>query len=256
MKNKLIIISILTALLLTLGGFAYILKTPSFVAPPDSPLALHKGKVFYLPDVSISTTTVNVPTVPLSTTPQETTWKTYTDEKYGFEFQYPPSHRIGKIKTDGPERVQIGNSIMLRSTESNDKRAIYIYLSLMKDIGYNPSAISLEDYETDYGGWYAKTVIRSSERVQVNNAEAVRQWYSSGGLLYNVRQKKRVFGASGEYQNDNWFRYVFFDQKDNFIILKTSEASVDEYGKESWKIGTIISKELLDDIAKTFRFIE
>ncbi len=242
MKKELVIISILTTLLfIIVGSFIYIQKTST-----------SSVEIASLGDSLSTTTAVVIPSSPLPVSSQEEDWKTYTSKKYGFEFQYPPSRQIVEIKTDGPERVQIRDSIGIFPINRNDNRAIYIYLPISKDVGYNPSATSLEDYETDYDSLYGQVMIHSTERVQVNTIKSIKQIYTAWFWSYDVNGKEIKSFMNNEYDNGNWLRYVFFDKKDNFVILKAYTDS-DERMK---KLGKQTSEKLLDDIAKTFRFVE
>jgi len=105
----------------------------------------------------------------------------------------------------------------------------------------NPSAKTLDDYETDYPISAARmgtalvhgatvkiriveTVhVLSNAKLLINNIPMLRQRYSVGRWLLDS-DGNSIFDDSGDTEVDNELRYVFFDGK-RFVILSSGDSS-------------------------------
>lgn len=139
----------------------------------------------------------------------------FVNQKYGFEFQYPENYKIGGLTNEGtPIKDAFGVSYQYFVMDS-PVSAVAIFIPQSDDSAHmNPNAKSLDDYKKNYktkGSYPFNVVIESSEDVVINSISALKQVYSAS------REGDDLQGA------EHTTRYVFFDGKDKFVILRGDE---------------------------------
>src|SRR5665213_163429 len=99
-----ILLAVILAIVVVAGVGIWLFKSKSQFTPTQTTSNQAQG---------VTSTTESLPTV-LNAVAVSSTWKTYTNAEYGFQFQYPPQLSV----TAGPEvsgmiRVIVGGSVII-----------------------------------------------------------------------------------------------------------------------------------------------
>ena len=190
-QGNLIIGSLIITLLLLVGGvYSYLNKKD-----------LKRSDV----DINKSATSSGNQTV--SETPIDNL-KKFKSDKYGFEFEYPEKYKISGLSFEG---FVIEGGIYV--SDDNGGGITIFPPTTNEDPGgkhINPKATSLEDYEKDYkDGNNIEVSIHGQEKLVINGFPALKQ---------------RIYAPEFIDGYTETTRYVIFDGKNKFIILKGNES--------------------------------
>lgn len=162
-------------------------------------------------------------------------WKEYTNEKYGFKLMIPNEMTVTQGFRSG--KTVFTDSILLGGWD--------VYLPSSLDPNGNPNAKSLEDYKKDYQGNKYFVHINDQAEIKVNGVSALKQVYSSGEIIDGVFKIEDMFGADQE------IRYVLFDGKNKIIILPVSVG----WSQDRKSRDYVTTNKFLDTVVSTFEFI-
>ena len=177
-------------------------------------------------------TTSQVPTV---STDQITNFKTYRNDKYGFEVSYPSDYKTYSVNTEGvlhPDSILF--SLISIPSRGPTGAHILIPLPLNDELAHsNPNAQSLDDYKKNYTTNDGRNVVIDDQKeMLVNGIKALRQVYSDANPIGDF---------NNAYHN---LRYVFFNEK-QFIIID---------GGVGGGVYSASNDKVLDQVASTFKF--
>lgn len=170
-------------------------------------------------------------------------WQRYEDRSLAYEFYYPGDYRIVEIdnarSNGGDGAGDSSRAVQILKDHYGPRLEV---LPLPPPHGgaftweYNPDALELSDYERDYISVNPHLGIRvvTSERVAGEGWTGLRQVYSAGSF------SAAGFDCSGVFDICSGLRYVVWDGKERFVILRARGAEPSEV--------------LLDAVATSFHF--
>ena len=199
---------------------------------------------------------VEPPVKPTTTLPipdsSAVTWKTYSNEEFGFSFKYPPDHKVIGDDLSPPKEGRPSFAVVHRQ---DIEPMIRIYWPTSGDPAVHPTAITLEDYKKNYTNLSFDIVIHKQEEMIIAGLLALKQTFSAGPWIDDAYYGRR-FDTKTEYGDHRSFRYVFFDGDKKFVILRAANPA--SYRSEPTLEALRMSAQnevLLDSIANTFQFI-
>lgn len=183
-------------------------------------------------------------------------FQTYINEEYGFQFEYPNTHSVERTGFHGDGDIPGHDTGIVLDPKEPDFPRLSLSVSLPSDtsLGYNPKGKTLEDYTGQYetGGYHigkygvkrnAWAIIHSQEMLELSKTQVLKQIYSVGLWKEGDDHQGDSFDTSTSIDGvDHALRYVFFDGKDKFIIMRAVGASTPE------------NEQSADLIARSFTF--
>jgi hypothetical protein len=180
-------------------------------------------------------------------------YKQYTNNEYGFKFQYPADFVLRGISEEGTKNLGIALVASSTATTSSTSspisapETVWIYFPIANDPAYNPIAKNLKDYETNYVSSqymfagsqslekrYAEVRIKSYERLNINKNNILKQEYEHGFQLTNL------FDTSDEFSEANSLRYIV-SKGDKMLSIKAKNVGESNSAYYEGLIGDILS---------------
>lgn len=144
-------------------------------------------------------------------------WKTYSNEKYGYSFKYPPDWEIWSVdgSIDFPPnsptpQPEIGTHLLLGYINKNEDRSTSKQMQLYVDTFQNTEQLTLKEYFKKLG--WSNNYLDNMKDTKLNNFDAVEMTLPSDTTMHYFVPFDKFIAE---------FRFSYFETQDKFSTPPT-----------------------------------